>query len=32
MVALFAGLLPFPLFGLALFIFARAIFGRFEDR
>ena len=31
-VALFAGLLPFPLFGLALFIFARAIFGRFEDR
>ena len=32
MVALFAGLLPFPLFGLALFIFARALIGRFEDR
>ena len=32
MVALFAGLLPFPLFGLAFFIIARAIIGRFEDR
>ena len=32
MVALFAGLLPFPLFGLGFFILARAIIGRFEDR
>lgn len=31
-VALFVGLLPFPLFGLALFVLARAIIGRFEDR
>jgi curved DNA-binding protein CbpA len=30
--ALFVGLLPFPLFGLALFVLVRALIGRFEDR
>jgi curved DNA-binding protein CbpA len=32
LVALFAGILPFPLVGIAFLVLARGVFGRFDDR